>query len=133
MTKHHKASYYGLKAFDVHMGMFDYQVRFVVGDKKKAISYIAGVYEIEDWEVAGPDSEHIARAVTFHWPGYLPIIWFPKAPKSTREIATLAHEVAHALMQMFDWAHMNINFETEEVFGHAMGHLMHEALEEFKK
>jgi len=125
-----KANELNLQVFDVHMGMFDYGVRFCIGEYKKAVEYVAWVYKIDKEDLFKPI--HEPRGTCFNRPGYVPIIWVEKKPETPREIATLAHECIHAISYMFDWANMPFCNETEEAFCHATAHIMNVALGKIK-
>lgn len=117
---------FGLKEIRTHMGIFDYAVICIIGDEKKVNKYIS--WKFEDTEEAYEGEKHEsgcgARGLTFFKPGYVPVIWIPRKPKTPREYATLSHECLHAINLMFRWVGLKMTKETEEVSTHAMAHLI---------
>lgn len=117
------------------MGMFDFGVRFLVGDSDKTAQYIAWFWEDKEVEAWANDSNlgYAARGKCFYKTGFVPIVWLPSIPKKPREYASLSHECIHALFHLFNWANVPIDESTEEVFSHAEGHLVNGFLEKIKK
>lgn len=130
-----KSKQLGLNVFDTHMGAFDYTVRCVVGNYKKTLEYVAHIYELTDPKGFIEDEmteDKDLRGKCWHHHGYVPIIWIPRKPRTPREYATLAHETAHAVYAMFAWAHLPNSRDNEEVFGHALGHVISNILDGLK-
>lgn len=125
-----------LQIINTHMGLFEFDIRTVVGDYDDAFAYVARIYEdnIESMQDIIPEEQRgfVARGRTFYRTGYVPIIWIPRRPKTSRELATLAHEAIHAVSHLFDWAGMYINHETEEVLAHSVAHVVNRVLEKVK-
>lgn len=61
-------------------------------------------------------AEFIARGVTFYKYGYQPIVWLPKRPESSEEIGVANHELMHLTLRVMEWADVELNESTEEVF-----------------
>ncbi len=114
----------GLKEYYVHMGLFDFEVAFVTGDYKQARKWVAWKYDDEEEDISDHDQAWEARGKCFMHKGYIPIVWVPRKPRTAREHATLAHECMHALFHLFEWAGLVISSDTEELFGHALAHLV---------
>jgi len=119
-----------LTEYRLNMGLMNYTVLCVIGEFKPALEYTAWKMDdpglIEQQENDGD----VALGKCWCRPGYVPIVWIPKKPKTHRELATFAHECGHAIFRMFDWAGVNINVETEEFFLHAQAHLVNGFLEQ---
>lgn len=125
-----------LKALDTRMGLFDYTIRIVTGDYNNAQKYASHVYEIDKEGLSFEDlegSENIAHGRCFLREGYVPIIWLPRYPKTPREIATLAHEAIHAVNHMFRWCSTQLSGDTEEVFAHAVSHVVNNILDKLER
>lgn len=106
--------------------MFDFSVEFYVGDYKSAVKFASKKFE-DDGEAIDDNTftkGYEPRGQTLFRRGYVPIIWIPRRPVTSREHATLAHECIHAVMHLFDWVSLDVNRETEEVFAHAVAHLI---------
>lgn len=125
-----------LQAFDTHMGVFDFSVRCIIGKYKSGEKYAAHIFEIPDIdmeEVAdGLNFGYEARGKCYFRRGYVPILWIPRKPKTPREHATLAHEAIHAINHLFEWSATPLTRDTEEVFAHAVAHLVNNILEKAK-
>src|SRR5687767_7084327 len=100
------------------MGLFDFGVRFIIGEYAEAAKYVAWFWEEKDAEDWANESNlgYAPRGKTLFKSGYVPIIWLPNLPEKPREYATLSHECVHALNHLFDWANVPIDSSTEEVF-----------------
>lgn len=131
-----KSKELGLTVVDTHMGVFDYTVRCVFGDEQKAYEYAAYVFE-QKW-----DAEHVlndeqkgnmARGATLYQTGYIPIVWLPSFPETSREHATFAHEIIHATNHLFDWINTPISKDTEEVFAHSVAHIINNVYSKLDK
>jgi len=122
----------GLKVTDTHMGMFDFSIRCVIGDHDKALEYIAHVFDDTIEEMPDGNRGYEARGICYFRTGYIPIIWLPRYPQSSREISTLAHECIHAVNHLFDWAAVPLSKDTEETFAHAVGHAVNNILEKMR-
>lgn len=114
----------GLQEISVHMGVFDFSVTCAVGDYKKINEYISWKFDDNNFNVESWDKGYLARGKCFFKTGYVPIIWIPRKPRTSREHATLAHECIHAVFHLFDWASIPISRDTEEVFAHSTAHLI---------
>lgn len=115
----------GLKIIQIHMGVFDYSVRIVIGPEELAVKYTHW-FTKKDFV---PQVEGRRGFCALSQP-YCPIIWIPSKPRTPREFATLAHECFHAVGHVTRWAAIEHCEETEEVFCHALGHLVNGILEQ---
>ena len=113
---------FGLNEIRVHMGLFDFTVVCVIGNKKKADEYVA--WKFDDKELPNFDQGYETIGRCYFKRGYVPVIWIPRKPKTTREHATLAHECLHAVFHLFDWVGLRVTRDTEEVMTHSMAHLI---------
>jgi hypothetical protein len=120
MTFNRKAKNLNLKSYEVNMGMFDYTIRFIIGDHKKAIEMMNWFHNSKGWYDNGDEP----KGQCFHIPPYCPVIWLPRIPRTIAERATLAHECCHATMRLFHWAGMPIDMSTDEVFAHSVSYLI---------
>ena len=116
----------GFKEVNINMGMFDYGINCAIGNHKNIDEYIRVKFDDPEWK--SDDGGYEARGKCFYRSGYMPVIWIPKYPKTTREYATLAHESLHAMFHVFRWASMPVNDSTEEVMTHGMSHIINEIL-----
>jgi hypothetical protein len=124
-----KAEKLGLKTFDVDMGMFDYTIRFVVGDYKSTIKLVNWFHEDEGWY----SDKDEPRGELFRDGVMCPVLWLPRVPRSPIEDSTLAHECVHAVSAMFRWASIPHDLSTDEVFAHAVGFLVQQFKETTSK
>ena len=109
----------------VHMGAFDFTVIGIRGEYKKSLEFVKWKFDVEtDFESL--DNGYIPRGKCFFLKGYIPIVWIPCKPKTSREHATLAHECLHAVFHLFEWANLPLTRDTEEVMAHSMSHLITE-------
>lgn len=109
----------GLQILNIHMGLFDYTVKVVIGAQAPAIKFIR--WYVRDLKVElSPDM----RGCFFHRDPFCPIVWIPRRPRTAREHGTLTHEAMHAVSQMARWCAIGHAEATEEVFCHALGHLV---------
>ena len=96
-----------------------------------------GVEDYVRWKLDDPnfnaDSDHKPRGRIFYRPGYVPILWIPRRPRSAREHGTLAHEVFHAVCHLMNWAMIPLTESSEEVYCHAVGHGVTKILEAIKR
>lgn len=115
------------------MGTFDFQVNVVWGDYESAQKYVAYKFEDEETDLTTYDKGYTPRGKCFHRTDFCPIVWVPGVPKTPREIATLAHEMFHAVCLLMDWASVPLTTSSEEVYAHAQAHLVTEALTAMKK
>lgn len=122
----------GVEVLDTHMGLFDFSVRCVIGKQEKAEEYIAHIFEDKYEELPDGSRGYEPRGVTYFKRGYVPIVWIPKYPETSREYATLAHEIIHAINHLFDWSGTPTNRDTEEVFAHSVAHVMDSILDKMK-
>lgn len=115
-----------LTLFRASIDIFEYPVLIVIGDHKKAEKYISWKFdeEVENSAVAGR---------TFHKKGYAPIVWLPKIPKTSEELGTLNHELAHIVFGIFRHIDSPNTDDTQEHFCYILGYLTREFLTQFKK
>lgn len=106
------------------MGMFDYTIRIVFGSQRTAVEYVQWLYEDD-----GVVVQHQRRGFCAYREGFIPVIWLPRRPRTAIEHGTLAHEAMHAVAHMTRWAGIPINESTDEVYCHAIGHVVRRVLE----
>lgn len=119
----------GLQRITIHLGVFDYGVRVVIGSQDLAVAYYR-------WFVNAPEDDTVL-VVDPHRRGFcamrgnrMPVLWIPKRPRTPRDHATLAHECFHAVGHVTRWAAIQHSEATEEVFCHALGCLVNGILSE---
>ena len=122
----------GLQVFDTHMGLFDFSVRCVIGEQEKALEYVAHIFEDNIESMPDSNRGYEARGVCYFRTGYVPIVWIPKYPETSREYATLCHEIIHSINHLFDWAAVPLSKDTEETFAHSVAHVINNILEKAK-
>jgi hypothetical protein len=123
------ASRFGLREARCYFGLFDYHALCVVGPYARLEGYMR--WKLGDESFVLPATAPRGRC--FHRPGYVPVIWIPRAPRTPREYGTLAHEVTHAVRLLMDWAGVPMTADTEEVQCHAVGHAMTAFLEGLRR
>ena len=106
------------------MGLFDFSVVIVIGDYSKMGEYVKWKFEDKDFDPVKWDMNYIPRGKCFFRQGYVPIVWIPKKPRTSREHATFAHECLHSVFHLFEWASIPLTRETEEVMTHSLAHLV---------
>lgn len=119
-----KGKQLGLKEYRLNMGVFDFDVAGVIGDYKKMGEYISWKFDDKDFNPELWDNGYEPRGKCFFRRGYVPIIWLPRIPQTPREKATFAHESLHAVFHLFEWASLPMSRDTEELVGHALGHIV---------
>lgn len=118
-----------LKLTRINMGMFDFEVKVIFYPSRKLVAeYAAWSFESPKMYDDFDFEEFDARGTLFRKNGYTPILWMPKKPKTPREMATLAHEAFHAIVEFAAWSSLVLSRETEEIFCHAVGHIVNGAL-----
>ncbi len=117
---------FGLKVTRVHFGLFDYAVYIVTGKYKYVENYIRWKHRDKKYNLEKHPCGSLG--LTFHKPGYVPVIWLPKKPKTPEEIATLSHECLHVVQELFRWTGLQMVFETDEVAAHALSYLVKKIL-----
>lgn len=129
-----KSKELNLQAYDISMGIFDFKVRVIIGEYQNALKYIAWMQKIDD-----PDSIRADFIVgkephgeTFRGNDWIPVIWLPVYPTTPKQISTLSHESVHAMVAVYRWLNMPINYDTEEMLCHGMAHIVRETLTAFK-
>ena len=128
----------GLTEIHVHFGTFDFAFNCIVGPWKGVVDYVA-------WKFEAPDDAYLTELIelsnrgheplgkVFRRPGYCPIIWIPRRPRTPQEHGTLAHEVFHAVRLLMDWAGIHLNEDTEEAYCHALGFGVRQVLTHLKR
>jgi len=120
-----KSKELGLTVIDTHMGLFDYTIRCVFGERDNAEQYVAYVFEEKETDhYEGFNRGYEARGTCYFRRGYVPIVWLPRPPETPREHATFAHEVIHAVHHLFEWSATPTIRDTEEVFAHSVAHVI---------
>jgi hypothetical protein len=116
-----------LREIRVHFGMFDFALYCAVGPLTDVPGYVA-------WRNDDPGYPQLAPARGYHFVHgrRAPIIWIPRKPRTPREHGTLAHEVFHAVRQMAEWHGIALSRETDEVYCHALGHVVTAILTELR-
>lgn len=124
------AKRFGLREVSVHFGMFDYSMCCVVGPYTNVEKYIEWKFEDHGFETESP---YECRGRVFYRPGYVPVLWIPRLPRTPREYGTLCHEVLHVVSHLMDWASIKFTGDTEEAYCHAVGHAVTEILSKLKR
>ena len=115
------------KLIKIHtkFGIFDYQVATVIGERDIAEEWIKKKLDIDD---LGYNQDYDPLGVCHHRPGYIPVIWLPRVPETSREFGTLAHEVFHAVCHFHEWADIPMDRSTEELAAHTLAHVVTDIL-----
>jgi hypothetical protein len=125
----------GLQRHHIHFGTFDFAFYLVVGPYDRVEEYVS--YKFNDSTpplLANADQGHYApRGRVFSRHGYCPIVWVPRAPRTPREHATLAHELLHVVVILMNWAALPLGADSEEAYCHALGHAVAASLESLRK
>lgn len=116
-----------LKIIRADLGVFDHPIILTCGSREGAQVFARWKYD--DSQITLPES---ARGLCISKPGYVPIVWIPRYPRTPREHATLAHECTHAAWHVLEWADIPIVRDTQEVLLHTAAFLYSTALTELK-
>jgi hypothetical protein len=117
---------FGLRSIIVPYEMFGKEVECVIGPIKNLAKYVSWRFEQDD---VSQDGLERGRGWTFVRDGYVPIIWIPRFPVTPADHGTLAHEMAHALIYLFDRVGVPIAPDADETFCHAMSYGITKVLE----
>jgi hypothetical protein len=120
-----KASRLGLKEINVHFGTFDFSFICLIGPYDNVEKFVR--WKVED--ETSPFFSAPPRGGYFYRPGYVPILWIPRKPRTPREYGTLAHECLHMVVRLMAWADIQLSPESEEAFTHAIGFAVTQILE----
>jgi hypothetical protein len=109
----------GFQSVIVNFGTFNHDMQCLFGPPEHLVKYIR-------WAMDDPEFDwdtQRKRGGCFSQRGYVPIVWLPRKPRTPHEHGCLAHEVLHALrFLLVEWAGIEFNAHTDEVFCHAMSH-----------
>ena len=119
---------HGFKEIRIEMGVFNFSIICIIGDYKNCGKYIQWKFEDKDFNAEAWDMNYIPNGKVFFRQGYVPILWIPRKPRTTREHATLAHEALHCVYHLFEWANLSMTRDTEEVVAHSMAYIVNEVL-----
>lgn len=123
----------GLKEIYVHFGVFDFAFYCLVGPYDNVEKYVRWKFEDDETPITtGSQANYAPRGRFFYRPGYCPIIWIPRNPRTPREYGTLAHEVSHLVIRLMDWADIPLGPDSEEAYTHAIGFAVTKILEGVK-
>lgn len=114
------------------MGVFDYKVKLIVSEDYKEVGKYLSWNFSDETLTADTDSMKEARGRCYHKWNYCPVIWIPRRPNNSRAVATLAHEILHAVGHVTDWANIKYCNETEEIFTHMQAYILDWALKELE-
>jgi hypothetical protein len=122
-----------LREICVDLGMIENGVNCVVGPYADLPAYVA--WENDEPAAANPRIwADEPRGCYEYRRGYRPIIWLPRVPRTPREIGTLAHEALHAIRPiMQDWVGIEFDRDTQEVYCHALSHVVTTILTELRR
>jgi hypothetical protein len=116
-----------LQEIRVDLGMFDNGLLCVVGPYEDLPRYVAWKHESPGSASARWANE--PKGCYVHRTGYRPVIWIPRKPRTPDEYGTLAHEALHAVRWLMqDWADIDFDHDTQEVYCHALSHCVREVL-----
>lgn len=104
----------GLRLRRVEMGIFEFWVDIVIGDRDQTNKFLDAKY---------PDAPTLAeqnRGACVVKQGYTPTIWLPKPPVTAREVGTACHEATHAAIQIVMWAGVKTDDEDDETLCHTI-------------
>ena len=118
---------FGLHVQRIHFGVFDYSIIFVTGKIKYLQKYIRWKHHNKKFQLR--ISPCGSNGLLLTCPSYVDVIWMPRYPKTTDEVATLAHESLHAILGLFEWAGMELNMQTAEIATHVLGYMIREILD----
>ena len=109
----------GFKSVIVRYEMFGKEVECIFGPIKNLAKYVNWRFEQTEIEQDGLER---GRGWTFVKDGYVPICWLPRLPQTPADHGTLAHELSHALIYLFDYIGVPVKPDTDETFCHALSH-----------
>lgn len=110
----------------VNFGMVDYEFTCIVGACDNVKKYVAFKFDDPGYAFERPMT---GRGSFHHKQGCAPIIWIPRWPKTPQEYGTLAHEIGHVVVEMFDHIGHPIDYKTDEAYCHALGFGIRKVLE----
>jgi len=110
-----------MKEVNIELGMFDYNINFLVGDINNLEEYARFKFDYEQFEIKG-----LLNVYGWHLfcEGYSAIVWIPRYPRTPKDYGTLSHETVHAMVRMMDWAHIKVTTDTDEVLAHGVSYLI---------
>lgn len=124
----------GLKEIRIDLGMFKYTIICVVGPYDRLPKYLAWKNDISAGEATRSLNPEGYKGLTFCYDKRaVPIVWIPKAPSEPGDVATLAHEMIHAMFFFFRWVEMPVGDDSEEVLAHGVAHCVTTVLTELAK
>jgi hypothetical protein len=108
-----------LKEIRVDWEMYNFAVHCVIGPHEDLVPYVLFRHRhIYD----APRKPDIAGLYFPSLPKRGGILWLPVAPRRPAQIGYLAHEVAHAVMDLTRHASFRLNGKTEETICYAIAH-----------
>ena len=69
----------------------------------------------------------------FRREGRSPILWIPKTPSTTKEYATLIHEIFHLAYDILDYAGVPLSKDSEEAYAYLLSSLTNWILVDIEK
>ena len=111
-------------------------IYFCIGDVQKSMKFINKKLELPDINagiLAFTEGHFDIKGGRFRREGYVPIIWLPSIPESPMELATLSHEIFHAICDVFlRWTSIPLTSESEETYCHLIGYVTRKFCENIK-
>lgn len=93
----------------------------ITKDAKKAANFISRKI---DSDITEYNFDCLGKC--FRRKNHTTIVWLPTFPRNPQETGTAVHEIAHAVNGILDWAHIELNNQTEECYTHLLGYFVRE-------
>ena len=109
--------------FQIDAGTYDYAINVIITDDfDYTAEFVNHKFEYKDRKITQANFD-MRKGICFFRDGYCPIIWLPRIPDKAVDLATLSHEIFHAVCHCMSWAGMYLNDSSEEAYCHLIGHI----------
>lgn len=116
---HQMRTRHGLREIEIDFGAFDYSATCVVGPLKNLPKYVQWSFSDKSFTI---DRQY--EGLFLARDGRSPILWIPRKPRSPKDMGTLVHECMHLVHYVMTWANIRLTDDTDEVYGHTIGHVV---------
>jgi hypothetical protein len=132
-----KPRYGAFQKHRIHLTTYNYALWLVVGDPKRTLALMRNVWELTPATDDLPSPESFARCrgrCCSRGPDHCVFLWFPRVPRTPREIATVAHEALHAVGHILDqWACVKYDSNNDEPYTHLLACIVAESLARMRR
>lgn len=121
-----------MKEIVVHFETFNFRVFCAIGPHRSLPAYIKR-RQRRVYKPARGEATDLGGCY-FHCTSRAPgVVWLPSEPRSPEEIGFLAHEMAHAVMDMHAQRSLNLDQMNDETFCYAIMHGVRTVLQECRR